>query len=59
MGHKKIETTLIYVQLANVTEEDEWICKGATNKEEAMQLIEAGFEYVTETDGAKLFRKRK
>ena len=59
MGHKKIETTLIYVQLANIIEEDEWTCKGATTKEEAMQLIEAGYEYVTETDGTKLFRKRK
>jgi len=27
--------------------------------EEATQLIEAGFEYVTEMDGHKLFRKRK
>jgi integrase len=59
MGHKKIETTLIYVQLANITEEDEWICKGATTKEEAMQLIEAGFIYVTEIEDTKLFRKRK
>jgi len=59
MGHKKIETTLIYVQLENITEEDEWICKGATTKEEAMQLIEAGYEYVTETEGTKLFKKRK
>lgn len=59
MGHRKIETTLIYVQLANIAEEDEWICKGATNKEEATQLIEAGFEYVTEIDGTKLFKKRK
>jgi hypothetical protein len=26
---------------------------------EAQELIEAGFQYVTEMDGAKLFRKRK
>jgi len=27
--------------------------------EEASKLIEAGFDYVTELDGVKLFRKRK
>ena len=58
MGHKKIETTLIYTQLLNLND-DGWTCKSATNKEEATQLIEAGFEYVTEIDGAKLFKKRK
>ena len=58
MGHKKIETTLIYVQLLNLNE-DEWTCKTATNVNEATQLIESGFEYITEMDGLKLFRKRK
>jgi hypothetical protein len=27
--------------------------------EEARQLVEAGFEYVTEVEGTKIFRKRK
>jgi hypothetical protein len=58
MGHKRIQTTLIYTQLLNLND-DEWISKGATTKEEAKQLIEAGFEYVTEIEGTKLFRKRK
>ena len=58
MGHKRIQTTLIYTQLLSLND-DEWTCKGATNKNEAMQLIEAGYENVTETDGTKLFRKRK
>ena len=58
MGHKKLDTTLIYTQLLNLNE-DEWTCKGATNVEEAEQLIEAGFQYVTEMEGTKLFRKRK
>jgi integrase len=58
MGHKKIETTLIYTQLLNLND-DEWTCKAATNTEQATQLIEAGFEYVTEIDGNKLFKKRK
>jgi hypothetical protein len=29
------------------------------NIEEATALIEAGFEYVTDVDGVKLFRKRE
>jgi len=58
MGHVKIETTLIYTQLLNL-EDDEWTCKTATTVKESQQLIEAGFEYVTDQDGLKLFRKRK
>jgi len=59
MGHKKIETTLLYAQLIHLNEEDEYTCKTATNIKEATQLIENGFQYVTEIDGTKLFRKRK
>ena len=58
MGHKKIETTLIYTQLLNLND-DEWTCKVSQNVEQDAQLIENGFEYVTERDGLKLFRKRK
>jgi integrase len=58
MGHKKIETTLIYTQLLNLND-DEWTCKTASNVNEATSLIEAGFEYVTEMDGLKIFKKRK
>ena len=58
MGHKKLETTLIYTQLLNLND-DEWTCKAATNVEEATKLIESGFQYVTDIDGMKLFRKRK
>jgi len=58
MGHKKIETTLIYTQLLNLSE-DEWTCKTANNIKDATSLIESGFEYVTEMDGTRLFKKRK
>jgi integrase len=58
MGHKKIQTTLIYTQLLTIND-DEWTCKTAQNVEQATDLIENGFEYVTEIDGLKLFRKRK
>jgi len=58
MGHRKIETTLIYTQLLNLND-DEWTCKTDNNIKEATALIEAGFEHITEIDGTKLFRKRK
>jgi integrase len=58
LGHKEINNTLFYTQLIDF-EENEYIVKGAETKEQAMKLIEAGFEYVTEIDGIKLFKKRK
>ena len=59
LGHKKLETTMFYTQLIHYNEEEEYTCKTATNIKEAAQLIENGFEYITEMDGLKLFRKRK
>jgi len=58
MGHKRIETTLIYTQLLDLNE-DEWTCKGATTKEEIIQLAEQGFTKFDEIDGIHLYRKRK
>ena len=58
LGHKNIKNTLIYTQLVTF-EDDDYICKTAENIKEAKELIEAGYEYVTEMDELKLFRKRK
>jgi integrase len=58
MGHRKIETTLMYTQLINF-ETDEYHVKTAKTVKEACKLIEAGFEYVTDVDEVKIFRKRK
>jgi integrase len=58
LGHKNIKNTLRYTQLVNF-KEDDFVCKAAKTVQEASQLIEAGFEYVCEVDGVKLFRKRK
>ena len=59
LGHRKIETTLIYTQLLNLND-DEWTCKATTNTKQAQDLVENGFEYVTTTpDKLMLFRKRK
>ena len=61
LGHKAIKTTLKYVQLVDLPQEERFICKVAQNADEATELIEAGFEYVTGEydDGGKLFRKQK
>jgi len=37
----------------------QYTCRTAKNLKEATKLIEAGFEYVTEIAGCKLFRRRK
>jgi integrase len=58
MRHKKLTTTQKYMHLLDLNE-DEWTCKTATTIKEASELIEAGFDYVTEMDRTKLFRKRK
>ncbi len=59
LGHKDLRTTLKYTQLIETLENDEYHCKTATNVKEATNLIENGFDYITEIDGTKLFRKRK
>jgi len=62
LGHKSIKNTLIYIQLEEAIfkkDNDEYVCKVAKNVDEAKELIELGFEYVTDMDGIKLFRKRK
>ena len=59
LGHRDIKTTLRYTQLLESLPNDEYHCKTANNINEATQLIENGFEYVTEIEGVKLFRKRK
>ena len=61
LGHKNIETTLIYVHLAQgfANHSEDYTCKTAKSIDEATKLIEAGFEYVCDMDGVKLFRKRK
>ncbi len=58
LGHKDIDNTLIYTHLVNFSE-DEYETATATTVEEACKLINIGYEYVTEMEGVKIFRKRK
>jgi hypothetical protein len=58
LGHKSLKNTIVYTSLVSF-EKDEYICKVARTVEEAKDLVEHGFEYVTDMDDAKLFRIRK
>jgi hypothetical protein len=59
LGHKSLKNTLVYTHLVSFEEEDSFIVKVAKDVNECVQLLEQGFEYVTEMDEIKLFRKRK
>jgi hypothetical protein len=53
---------LIYIHLEAAifkTGNDEFTLRTVKRVEEAKQLLEGGFGYVTEVEGIKLFRKRK
>jgi len=62
LGHKSIQSTMLYINLEQAIfdeVDDEFHVKVTETLEEACKLMEVGFEYVTDMDGKKLFRKRK
>jgi integrase len=62
LGHRDLRNTLIYINLEKAlfqNVDDEFHVKVAHSLDEACKLLEVGFEYVTDMDGAKIFRKRK
>jgi len=59
LGHRSINSTLVYVQLQDCKSEDYHV-KTAKNQSEATPLIEEGYQYVCTTpDQIMIFRKRK
>lgn len=58
LGHKSIQNTMKYTQLMDF-KDDEFTCKVAETIREAKELVESGFDFVTDMDAKKLFRKRK
>jgi hypothetical protein len=46
-------------EFARAFADDEYVCRIAGNIDQAKQLIESGFDYVTGIDEHKLFRNRK
>lgn len=62
LGHKSIKSTETYIHLEEMMyqdSDDQFIVKVANTMEEAIKLMEVGFEYHAEIEGNKLFRKRK
>ena len=63
LGHRTIKSTMHYINLEAALYHsgiaDDVHVKVAATLEEACKLLETGFEYVTDIDGKKLFRKRK
>jgi integrase len=62
LGHKSIKNTLIYIDLETCAYPhgaEEYYGKTAKTEDEAIKLVEAGFEYVCDIEGLKLFRKRR
>ncbi|MEM3551113.1 MAG: hypothetical protein QXV01_08500 [Candidatus Bathyarchaeia archaeon] len=57
-NQRSIQNTLVYTHLVNF-KEDEYTAKVAHSEQEICQLVEAGFEYVCDYNGNKIFRKRK
>jgi hypothetical protein len=61
LRHKKLETTMHYIRaiVLDYEEDDQWISRTSTTIQEDQKLIDSGFQYVTERDGIKIYRKRK
>jgi len=58
LGHRDIKSTMIYTHLVNF-EGDEYHTATSKSLKEDEELLKAGFEYVTEREGVKIYRKRK
>jgi integrase len=62
LGHRSIDTTMLYIQLENAlfrNQDDGFIVKATSDQKEIAELLEVGFEYVCQKDNLLYFRKRK
>jgi integrase/recombinase XerD len=62
LGHKNIQNTLVYITIENALftgTNNEFHVRTAKTVEEACKLVEVSFEYVTDIERIKIFRKRK
>ena len=58
LGHGNMNSTMIYAHLVNFESEEYHTATSKSLKDDE-ELLQAGFEYVTESDEIKIFRKRK
>lgn len=57
LGHRSLKYIFLYAQLSQIYFGGgrDYVCKEAFNRQQAMQLIEKGFEYVlTDKEGVSL-----
>jgi integrase len=61
MGHRNIESTLHYMHVAKglITNSREYNVRVAKDLDQFKELLESGYEYVTDYDGLKVLRRRK
>lgn len=59
LGHKRLKNTLIYTHLIGAQEDEAFVSRVALTTREICELVDNGFEYVCEHNGAKIFRKCK
>jgi integrase/predicted RNA-binding Zn-ribbon protein involved in translation (DUF1610 family) len=63
LRHKSIKNTMIYINVERTlfasSGNDEFHVKTAKTLDEACELLKVGFEYVTDMEAVKIFRKRK
>jgi len=63
LGHRNIQNTMKYIDMEhaifNSHDNGQFTVRVAQSVKEACELVEAGFEYVTDIAEKKIFRKRK
>jgi integrase len=59
LGHRCIKNTMIYIDLVGLDDDENYVCKIGSTKEERINLIEGGFERVDRDGDEWYFRKRK
>jgi integrase len=61
LGHRNIQNTMVYTQIVEWDQPNQWIPRRPTTTKEEDELIEAGFEYVRFDDklNVPIYRKRK
>jgi len=59
LGHKSIKNTLVYTHLVDFEEHDQFIVKVASNIDEFTELLELGYNYISDYEDKKILRKRK
>lgn len=63
LGHKSIKSTEAYIHIEQMLyqkeADDQFTVKVAHTLDEAVALMEVGYEFHCEVEGKKLFRKRK